>query len=406
VTSNAHVVCKLEVNFLEGQIYKMKIIKELPIIYGKEYPIIYKRNTNGSINQWQIFVKDNRYYTEEGILNGKITQSKPSIVKGKNIGKVNETSDFEQACKEAESKHKKKIESGYSEDIKTIDTSKKFFAPMLAHKYLEYKDKISFPILVQPKIDGSRMIIQKEGLFTRNGKKYISCPHISELFKPLFDIFPKWKIDGEIYSHEIPFEKIMSLVRKTKPTKEDLEESKKIVQIYIFDGVVDNINLGFDERFKLIKNEIINIIGKSKYIKFVDVIKINSHNEIEKFHDEFVEMGYEGLIIRIPNSIYENKRSKNLLKYKHFIDEEFELIDIVEGTGNRSGMAGNIVLKMKNGKEFSSGIRGGEDYYRYLLQNKNKLIGKMATIRYQNLSDDEQIPRFPVCVDVGREDLK
>ena len=372
----------------------------------KEFKIIYKRNTNKSINQWQIFVNDNSYYTEEGILKGKITKSKSKIIKGKNIGRSNETTDFEQACKEAESKFTRKIESGYCEDLNKIDTAKKFFAAMLAHKYLDYKNKINLPLLVSPKIDGARMIIQEDGLYTRNGKPYVSCPHIHELFKPLFEKHPDWIIDGEIYSHDVSFETIMSLVRKSKPTEDDIKESENIIQIYIFDGVVDNIDMGFEKRFKLIQDEINNIIGKNKNIKFVDNNIITMDKEIEEYHNKFISEGYEGLMVRIPNSVYENKRSKTLLKYKHFIDEEFIIIDVVEGLGNRSGMAGNLVLQMKNGKEFSSGIKGGEDYYKYLLKNKYKFIGKVATIRYQNLSDKDKIPRFPVCIDIGRKDLK
>ncbi len=370
----------------------------------KEFKTIYKRNTNGSINQWKITVNNDSYYTNEGILNGKITQSKNTMVKGKNIGRSNETSDNEQAIKEAESKYKKKIEKGYSEDINKIDTAKKFFSPMLAHKYLNYKDKIEFPVLGSSKIDGARMIIKSDGLYTRNGKEYVSCPHIHELFKPLFEKHPNWIIDGEIYSHEVPFEKIMSLVRKSKPTEEDIKESEKIIQIYIFDGVVDDVKAGFEERFYLIKKEISEIIGESKYINIVINTNLYSHGEINEYHDKFVAEGYEGIMIRLRGSIYENKRSKNLLKYKHFLDNEFVIVDVVEGKGNRSGMAGNLILKMKDEREFSSGIRGGEEYYKKLLDNRLKLIGQLATIRYQELSK-EGIPRFPVCIDVGRKDL-
>lgn len=373
-----------------------------------QLPIVYKRNTNGSINQWQIIVAGNTYFTIEGLLNGKTTQSKPTIVKGKNGGKKNQTSDSEQAYKDAERKFKYKIEEGYFEDVNKIDNQRKFFEPMLAHSYLEYKDKIMFPIFVEEKIDGARMIIQKSKLTTRNGKEYISCPHIYSAFKNFFEVHPNWVIDGEIYSHEVPFEKIMSLVRKTKPTKEDIEESEKIVQIYIFDGVVDDKDLGFEKRFKMIHQEIERLITKplqKKYIKFVTPIEVNSHEEIEQHHNKFVSEGFEGVIIRIPDSAYENKRSKNLLKYKHFLDEEFPIIDVEEGFGNRSGTAGNLILKMTDGKKFSAGIRGGMEYYKYLFQNKSKIIGKLATIRYQNLTDEDKLPRFPVCVDIDRGDL-
>ena len=144
-------------------------------------------------------------------------------------------------------------------------------------------------------------------------------------------------------------------------------------------------------------SELIFIVITKVILEF---FPIKSHEEVIKHNDYFVSKGYEGVILRVPNSVYENKRSKNLLKYKTFIDDEFKIIDIVEGTGNRTGMAGNLTLQMNNGKIFNAGIRGGEDYYKQLLIDKNKYIGKLATVRYQNLSVDG-IPRFPVAVNIA-----
>jgi DNA ligase 1 len=367
---------------------------------NKQLPLIYKKTQTGATQTWQIIVKDNTFYTIEGQLNGALTQSKPTICEGKNIGRANETSPEEQAIKEAQAKWDKKIEKGYTENVKDINTSKRFFEPMLAHKYLDYKDNVTFPMLVSPKIDGCRMIAKADGLWTRNGKPYNSCPHITTILKPIFDKHPNWVIDGEIYSHDVPFEKVVSLVKRTKPDEQDLIDSEKLIQYWIFDGIVDDKTLGFEERFKLLKDEIAKLIGKSKSIKFVDAKEIKSAEELESSHDKFVADGFEGAMIRIIGSPYENKRSKNLLKYKKFLDEEFEIVSIDEGRGSRSGMAGMITLKMKNGKTFGAGIRGGEEYYKELLKDKKKYIGKLATIRYQNLSE-EGIPRFPIAVNIA-----
>lgn len=372
---------------------------------NKKLPIIYSKTSTGATQQWEIIVEGNSFYVKEGLVGGKLTENKPTIVTGKNTGKANETSDEEQAYKEAKSKWDKKVEKGYHEDINDIDNESAYVEPMLAHKYNDRKDKVVFPVILQRKYNGGRLVASKGGCYTRNGKKYESCPHISELLKPLFDKHPKWVVDGEIYTHDKPFEKIMSLVRKTKPTKEDLEESKKVIQFHIYDGVVDDKTLGYIDRFELIKSEIQKLVGKTKSLAFVESVVGNSHEDIENYHNQFVKEGFEGIMIRIADSPYENKRSVNLLKFKKFIDAEFEIVDIVEGLGNRSGMAGAIMIKTKDGKVFNSGIKGGEDYYRELLKNKKKLIGKLATIRYQNLSDKEKVPIFPVCVDVGRDDL-
>lgn len=368
-------------------------------------PIIYSKTSKGATQQWEIIVKGNTFFVREGLVGGKLTENKPTIVKGKNKGRSNQTTAEEQAYLEAKRKWQKKIEKGYHQDINNINDESKYFEPMLAHKYNDRKDKVIFPVILQRKYNGGRLVATKNGCFSRNGKKYESCPHISEILKPLFDKHKDWTIDGEIYTHDKPFEKIMSLVRKTKPTEEDLEESKKIIQLHIYDGVVDDKNLGYTERFEIIKKEILNLVGKNKSIYFVEYVIGNNHNDIEKFHNQFVKEGFEGIMIRVIGSPYENKRSINLLKFKKFIDAEFEIIDIVEGVGNRSGMAGALMVKTEDGKIFNSGIKGGEDYYKELLKNKSKLIGKLATIRYQNLSDKEKVPIFPVCVDVDRGDI-
>jgi DNA ligase-1 len=370
----------------------------------QKLPIIYSKTITGATQQWEIIVEGNTFHVKEGLVGGKLTENKPTIVAGKNTGKANETSDEEQAYKEAKSKWDKKIETGYHEDINDINDESAYVEPMLAQKYVDRKDEVVFPIYGSNKIDGHRGILSKVGLYTRNGKKYTSCNHIEELLKPLFKAHPLWIIDGELYTHNYPFEKISSLIRKTKPTAEDLEESKKVIQYYIFDTIVDDKSAGFKDRFELMKKEILRLIGKNKSIVFVENTELNSHDEIDNAHDKSVQIGFEGLMIRIINSPYENKRSKNLLKYKKFFDEEYEIVDILEGKGNRGNMAGSLMVKSKDGKVFNSGIRGGEDYYKILWKNKKDFIGKLATIRYQEKSEDD-IPRFPIAVNIGREDV-
>ena len=112
---------------------------------------------------------------------------------------------------------------------------------------------------------------------------------------------------------------------------------------------------------------------------------------------EAMEQGYEGQIIRINSKLYENKRTKQLIKRKEFKEEEFKIVDIVEGEGNRSGMAGNILVEMSDGKKFGSGIQGDREFYRKLLKEKDSYIGTQVSIKYQNLTPDG-IPRFPVAV--------
>ena len=107
----------------------------------------------------------------------------------------------------------------------------------------------------------------------------------------------------------------------------------------------------------------------------------------------FVENGYEGAMVRLDTK-YEQKRTKNLLKYKEFKDGEYLILNVVEGVGNRSGGAGAIVCKNKDGSTFNSNIKGTREFCKEMLLKKDDYIGKTATIKYFNLTVDG-VPRFP-----------
>lgn len=362
--------------------------------------MLFKTTQTGAIQQWEMVVEGNTYYSIEGQVGGKLTQNKPTVCSGKNIGRANETTPESQALAEATAKWTKKVEKGYTEDISKAGEGPDYFEPILAKKYVDYKDTLDLSkCIIQSKYDGIRMIARKQGLTTRNGKSFDSCPHITESLKPLFDKHPNWVIDGEIYSIEVPFEKIVSLTRKKKPTAEELEESKKYCQLWIFDAVVDNKDDGYIQRYESLKAEVKNIIGESPSLVFAPYEDAISHENIKVKHDEYVAQGFEGLMLKVLDVPYENKRSKNLLKLKCFLDEEFIITDVLEGEGNRSGMAGKLVYNLPDGRSFSSSIRGGEVLYKELLNNKDKYIGKKATVRFQEYTQDG-MPRFPVTVTI------
>jgi DNA ligase-1 len=129
---------------------------------------------------------------------------------------------------------------------------------------------------------------------------------------------------------------------------------------------------------------------------------VDTITHLNELYEKYVDEGYEGQMVRTDGP-YENKRSKYLLKRKEFQDSEFKILDIVEGVGNKSGMAGNMVFKNHKGIEFHSNIKGTRLYLKELLKNKNKLIGKTATVKYFNLTPEDEIPRFPYVINIDRE---
>ena len=361
---------------------------------------IYKKTKTGATQEWTIEVVGNKYRTHSGQVGGIITTNEWTIVYGKNEGKANATTDSEQCMKEAVAKRTKKLESGYFENIKHIN-KQQYFEPMLASKWEDSKDKITYPIFSQPKLDGIRCIVTKDGMFSRNGKPIISAPHIRESLSEVFDVYPDLILDGELYADKFAndFNKIVSLVKKTKPTDADLKESKKNIQYWIYD-LPDN-DIQFGERCERLHELFENYNSFNKYCVEVETEICNDEDEVMGLYEEYVDNGFEGQMLRL-NKEYENKRSKSLMKHKSFVDEEYTILDIVEGEGNRTGTAGYMVFETAEGKRFKSNVKGTMEETAEMLKNKKKLIGKQATIKYFNLTPDG-IPRFPYVINIDRE---
>ena len=355
-------------------------------------PTLYSRTSTGAIQRWDITVEKDYYFTSFGQVDGKIQTTKPTVCIVTNEGRANQRTPEEQALFEAKALWKKKQESGYYELVDDIDQVG-FVEPMLAKNFDDYRDKIKFPVYSSSKLDGIRCIVTKDGMFSRNGKIFNSCPHIREELQYFFNKYPDVVLDGELYCDKLNnnFNKICSLVKKSKPNTEDLLESKITVQYWIYDTVNKE---QFTTRFKFIQEN----IKETSNIKIVYSVPVNNFNELDDLYEQYLSAGFEGQMVRI-NAVYENKRSKNLLKRKEFQDREYIILDILEGEGNRSGLAGAMVFKNENSILFNSNIKGDRSFLKELLINKNQYIGKEATIKFFNLTPNF-IPRFPFVVSI------
>jgi DNA ligase-1 len=367
--------------------------------FNMKLDTIYKKTKTGATQEWTIEVVGNKYRTHSGQVGGIITTNEWTIVYGKNEGKANATTDSEQAMKEAVAKRTKKLESGYFENIKHIN-KQQYFEPMLASKWEDSKDKIEYPIFSQPKLDGIRCIVTKDGMFSRNGKPIISAPHIYEALKPIFEQKPDYIFDGELYADKYAndFNKIVSLVKKSKPTDADLKESAKSIEYHIYD--FPSWNKIFSSRMNALRG-LKNLFDLPKCIVIVETIELQCEDAVMSEYEMLVDKGYEGQILRLDRE-YENKRSKFLLKHKSFVDEEYTILDIVEGEGNRTGTAGYMVFETENGDTFKSNVKGTFDEVKEMWKNRKKLIGKQATIKYFNLTP-AGIPRFPYVINIDRD---
>ena len=376
------------------------------------FPTLYKLNNQGKVEQWSICVRANStnkghsVHTTFGEYRGKMQTKSYNVLKGKNIGKKNETNSGEQAWLEAEAKHNGMLKKGYVKNLKDAKAGKTDsiiqggIVPMLAHSYDDHKDKIKFPVMVQPKLDGQRCIAHfkngKVTLWTRTRKPILSCPHIIKSLESLVtDKTWEFYLDGELYNHDLKndFEKLMSAVRKQKPSEESLK-----VQFHIYDCHSDQSVevLTFKRRFEILCGLPDTYCGN---IFHVTTSEAFNHEDLEQAQKQYIQEGFEGLMIRDPESLYVNKRSKGLLKMKTFDDAEFEILDVIPGKDN------TVMFKCKCKKEtFEATMSGDKKENQKYLKNKKKFIGKQLTVKFQGLTGKNGVPRFPVGLRIRGEE--
>ena len=385
-----------------------------------EFPTLYKLDTTGNIRQWKIWVTQTKkdepahIYAEAGLVTtskgeiGKKVETKPKIItSGKNIGKKNETTIWEQAIFEANSKWTKKQETEhFNTDINNID--KVIVKAMTAQEFGKHCKKIEFPAIVQRKYDGVRTLsylLENDtiALMSRQGKFYKNLEHIRQEVNDLLDKYPyktTLYFDGEMGSfgkkQTLSFQEAISIIRSEKLDDKKRKREKEIEYI-IYDFVdTSNLKLTFKERNVILKN----LFKKMKFdhIKLSPTATVKNIKEIDKKHTEYVEQGFEGIMIRNMNSPYEFKRSYNLQKYKFFTDSEFEIVDFKEATGNDIGTIVFICQTDKN-DIFEVRPQGTREQRKEMFEKGKSYIGKMLTVKYQELTDDGK-PRFPVGINI------
>jgi ATP-dependent DNA ligase len=378
-----------------------------------EFPKLYINNKK-KIYEWSIKIvpKDNNIFTivtSHGEKDGKIVTHEKDITEGKVKRSV-----LEQTIQEVKRKwDNKKEKELYSEDLDISNNSDNLkdvvVRPMLANTFSfdVYKSKsrafkISFPAYIQKKYDGIRCISylkdDKVILESRKGVKFQNFNLLKEQLYVLFKKLPKnFYFDGELYTDKLDFEVISGLIRlhEKKITPKDASLIDNI-EYHIYDFVnLNDESLIYKDRYHYLTNFLSSNINSNSLYKQVDTILIDKLDDIKTYHDNFVKDGYEGIMIRDPNGIYEtNKRSKYLQKFKEFLEEEFKIVGFHEGSGDEKGsIIWNCITK--DNQEFSVRPKGTFESRKKLFDNGNEYIGKLLTVIFQEYSADG-IPRFPV----------
>ena len=366
----------------------------------KRFPMVYRQGKNERVIWWQAEVLGGQWRASSGFLHGATKKGAWSDTSTMNEGKANEKTPHQQALFLAQAKQDKLLKrGGYFLDVLDIGKTQ-FICPMLAHGY-DREAPPNFPVAVQPKLNGFRCIVRKEGMFTRNGIAIHGAPHIHAQVKHLFIQRPRLVLDGELYNHALRehLNRLSRLITRQKPTPEELKDSAEIVQFHCYDMFYQGQPTleTFTQRTRLIGSLLQRIEG----VKQVLTLTAVSTEAVDRLFSDFVKNGYEGAMIRLPQSLYVNDRTTNLLKYKPRYTDDVKILDIAEGNGKRKGMAGSFTVEIpaRRYEGPSDGfvvteatvakinVRWPDETKEFIWASRERLKGTLLTISYSYITE-------------------
>ena len=369
-----------------------------------ETKLLYGLDKSGKYKVWSIQVRTyidpvtdqpqsviEIFHGQEG---GKIQKKVEFVNEGKNIGRANETTPAQQAEFEAESRYKKQLDKGYrptKEELTELP-----LLPMLAADYLKQGHRIEYPCFGSPKMDGVRCLaIRHEDrveLKSRGGKQYV-VPHIQQQLLPIMKEGDVW--DGELYIHGKYLEEIVSAVKKPNELTPEIE-------FIIFDMVKDET---YEHRLismQALRRYTLSCV-EAPSIDVLEFCELLDEVHMKQMHNHYVDRGYEGCMLRNFEGKYESgKRSADLQKYKEFSDAEFQIVDVV---ADKDGGAIFVVQNLFAQNQFNV-VGGSHEERKVWLQEKESLVGKWITVKYQTLYKDTKIPQFPTLVSFRETDAQ
>lgn len=362
-----------------------------------------------------------------GAEGGKLTVKIENVTKGKQ-GR----SPYEQAVLQVEARLKKQYDKNYRETKEELTE-----IPLLAmlakdHTKVGKDEDIEKGVFTSDKLDGIRLLafcklvqgVKTVYLKSRTGQD-LSVPHIEAQL--LEKMLPGEVFDGEAYVHGPVLQDINSAVQRTdtqakvdeclrkverahsaKVFNEDkvqkaeaelqnaylIHDLRPRLQFHVFDVV--ELDVPFIERLEKLRE-----VGRRFEGSWVLVeVKYREAHSIEELTHQLhdcISRGYEGIMYRLPNGLYESgKRSSGLFKFKLFFDEEFMI------TGSHKDKQGYIVFELLNnlnGEKFDC-VMG--DYTWRLAVADDDFIGQYMTVKFQARNKGTLIPQFGTGKDIRK----
>jgi len=228
------------------------------------------------------------------------------------------------------------------------------------------------------KLDGLRGYWNGENLLTRNG-------HIIHGMEHITNYLGHYHLDGELMDPTAHFQKSSGDTRSFNAAPN--------IQYFVFDA--PKINLGFRDRYNWLTEYCTVFKATEAPISIVKHIIMKSKEDVERNFEKSLAAGYEGLVLKNPSSLYQEKRSKDWLKVKNSKSEDLPIIGFYEGEGRLEGTLGGIVVMRKNGVPVKVGS-GFSDALRMEIWNtRDKWTDTIHEISYHEETPDGSL-RHPV----------
>jgi len=245
-------------------------------------------------------------------------------------------------------------------------------------------NKVRYPYIASPKLDGIRATYIENKFYTRTGKEIIGVDHI---IKDLSKIIVHAPLDGELLIPNIPFQVSLGKIRSNDPTPS--------AKFYAFDMIDTHVK--FTERYE----ELCKFKGFSEYIEILDHHIVNSRQEIMKLFDENLNLGLEGLVLKNPNHFYKRTRSTDWMKLKNELSEDLPIIGFEEGRNKYENKLGALIVRRNNGVEVNVGTGLSDHDREEIWNNKEKYLGKTAEVFFHEETLDGSLrhPRLKIIRD-------
>lgn len=393
---------------------------------------LYKRSGRGKPIMWRGEIVNSSLVLSTGEVNGKI---KETIVKTHRVLEEELASRVNKKRKEGYKYifelHDESIGLDYLEGEGLLNylntylpkfntTGDNVLLPMLAKTFEFGKAfKNGTYRIAQWKINGLRCLcvpcIERTGFFetkvlkfySREGKefkldileKYMTWA-LGDFYDKIFN--DNLILDGELYIPGYSINDINHIVKSPKCKEHEL------IEYWVYDLAIENTPQ--HKRLSVLKDNLdvyiyrYGVNPRKKTGRNLIVLpnyKVSTDSEIVNKRDEFIELGFEGVILRDPNAEYGfNKRNSTMLKCKAVLDGIFEIVDINPVSIKQSDLPLFKVKNDINDETFDVKIVGSFEDQNYFLRNKNLYIGQSMRVEYRERSGVKQVPFHAVGIEI------